>query len=371
MRANDVVLVDTSSPLHPARSEPRAFPQAVRDASIVAADVSPDGKLLALATEEGNQVVMLDLGPAGHTPVAGMLAVAPEMRESVLADVGVRARGRHALGRAGDTPRSAAVGPEPTELRAVRLRSDAQSMANLTAARVVEVADAAAPVRLGVGRALPLASGAAIRLPPERNTVFFAATAHPGSSNGIFRVGAEDAATVAMLAARPGSDARTSRPRAAGCWRPRRRRTARSTFWRRRSTAVRPPGCRAPRGPAGPRGGRDAARRTPRARAQDPALKRVRAIVRGRVQGVGYRASAAHEARRLGLAGWVRNLPDGTVEVEARGAAAAVDALVGWLAQGPRGARVRGVDVQDSSDDLSSDLSSVARGERADEFAIR
>ena len=93
----------------------------------------------------------------------------------------------------------------------------------------------------------------------------------------------------------------------------------------------------------------------------------MRAIVRGRVQGVGYRASTAHEARRLGLSGWVRNLPDGTVEVEVSGDAAAVDALVGWLGQGPRGARVSGVDVQD----LSSDLSSVAQGERPDEFAIR
>jgi acylphosphatase len=97
----------------------------------------------------------------------------------------------------------------------------------------------------------------------------------------------------------------------------------------------------------------------------------VRAIVRGRVQGVGYRASTAHEARRLGLSGWVRNLPDGTVEVEARGPVAAADALVGWLAQGPRGARVTGVDVQDLSSELASDLSSVAQDERSDEFAIR
>jgi len=73
----------------------------------------------------------------------------------------------------------------------------------------------------------------------------------------------------------------------------------------------------------------------------------VRAVVRGRVQGVGFRASAAHEARRLGVGGWVRNLPDGSVELEAHGAPAAVDALVGWLAQGPRGARVTGVDTHE------------------------
>ncbi|HEY6477287.1 MAG TPA: acylphosphatase [Polyangia bacterium] len=100
----------------------------------------------------------------------------------------------------------------------------------------------------------------------------------------------------------------------------------------------------------------------------------MRVQVRGRVQGVGYRASTAHEARRLGLSGWVRNLPDGTVEVAARGDAAAVDVLIGWLATGPRGARVTGVDVEELSEkfsDLASKFSSVAGSERWDEFTIR
>jgi acylphosphatase len=65
------------------------------------------------------------------------------------------------------------------------------------------------------------------------------------------------------------------------------------------------------------------------------------------VQGVGFRAATAHEARRLGVEGWVRNLPDGTVEVAAGGAPEAVDALLAWLGQGPRGARVTGVDIHE------------------------
>ena len=100
----------------------------------------------------------------------------------------------------------------------------------------------------------------------------------------------------------------------------------------------------------------------------------MRAQVRGRVQGVGYRASTAHEARRLGLSGWVRNLPDGTVEVAARGDAAAVDTLVAWLAQGPRGARVTHVDVEELPEnisDLASKFSSLAGIDRSGEFTIR
>ena len=100
----------------------------------------------------------------------------------------------------------------------------------------------------------------------------------------------------------------------------------------------------------------------------------MRVQVRGRVQGVGYRASTAYEARRLGLAGWVRNLPDGSVEVVARGEAAAVDALLAWLARGPRGARVTGVDVEERPEnfsDLASKFSSLAGIDRLDEFTIR
>ena len=91
--------------------------------------------------------------------------------------------------------------------------------------------------------------------------------------------------------------------------------------------------------------------------------------MRGRVQGVGFRASAAHEARRFGVDGWVRNLPDGTVELEARGAPAAVDALCRWLAQGPRGARVTGVDTHEvpAPDEIQDRLD----GNDGDGFEIR
>jgi len=76
-------------------------------------------------------------------------------------------------------------------------------------------------------------------------------------------------------------------------------------------------------------------------------MRRVKAIVRGRVQGVGYRASTVAAARQYGLTGWVRNLPDGSVELEAQGAEARVTELLAWCAHGPPAARVIGVAVDD------------------------
>lgn len=72
---------------------------------------------------------------------------------------------------------------------------------------------------------------------------------------------------------------------------------------------------------------------------------RVALVVSGRVQGVAFRQSTADEAARLGLTGFVRNLPDGRVEAEAEGERAAVERLVAWCRRGPPLARVDGVAV--------------------------
>ncbi|NQV07815.1 acylphosphatase [bacterium] len=71
-------------------------------------------------------------------------------------------------------------------------------------------------------------------------------------------------------------------------------------------------------------------------------------IVSGRVQGVGFRWFTRETALGLGCAGWVRNLPDGSVEVHCQGTPEAVRALEEWLERGPGPAGVHGVRSIDS-----------------------
>jgi len=73
------------------------------------------------------------------------------------------------------------------------------------------------------------------------------------------------------------------------------------------------------------------------------AMHRVRVEIRGRVQGVGFRAFVVRRSRALGLTGWVRNREDGSVEVEAEGSRALLEKLVEDLRVGPVSARVESV----------------------------
>jgi acylphosphatase len=77
------------------------------------------------------------------------------------------------------------------------------------------------------------------------------------------------------------------------------------------------------------------------------ALIRRRAIVHGRVQGVFFRDTTRRRAVSRGVAGWVRNLPDGTVEAVFEGDSEAVEALVAFCREGPRGALVERLEVSE------------------------
>jgi len=79
-------------------------------------------------------------------------------------------------------------------------------------------------------------------------------------------------------------------------------------------------------------------------------------IVKGRVQGVGFRWSCRAQAVKLGLAGWVRNLPDGTVEVVVEGDDQTVQQLVAWCRNGPAHAQVSGIEIRPESPHGVSDF---------------
>ncbi|HET8565730.1 MAG TPA: DNA polymerase ligase N-terminal domain-containing protein [Solirubrobacterales bacterium] len=85
----------------------------------------------------------------------------------------------------------------------------------------------------------------------------------------------------------------------------------------------------------------------------------MRAVVRGRVQEVGFRDAAQRRARELGVLGWVRNADDGSVFVHAEGEGEAVEALVAFLREGPPGAAVEAVEIE------------TAKVERHEQFAVR
>lgn len=72
----------------------------------------------------------------------------------------------------------------------------------------------------------------------------------------------------------------------------------------------------------------------------------IHCTVSGLVQGVFFRASAREQAKRLGITGWVRNLPDGRVEVLACGERAQLESMLEWLHEGPPHANVSGVEVE-------------------------
>lgn len=91
------------------------------------------------------------------------------------------------------------------------------------------------------------------------------------------------------------------------------------------------------------------------------ALRRVRARISGRVQGVAYRWWARERATAIGLSGWVRNLPGGDVEAVFEGDPAAVERMIESCRAGPSAARVTAVDVNDEP----------PRPESSREFEIR
>ncbi|MDP1636383.1 MAG: acylphosphatase [Gallionellaceae bacterium] len=81
--------------------------------------------------------------------------------------------------------------------------------------------------------------------------------------------------------------------------------------------------------------------------------KTLHLVIHGRVQGVYFRQSMQEEAERLGISGWVRNLPDRSVEAMVQGDTDAVDAIVRWAQRGPMMASVEKVDMSPGTGNYS------------------
>jgi len=78
-------------------------------------------------------------------------------------------------------------------------------------------------------------------------------------------------------------------------------------------------------------------------------MKALHLMIRGRVQGVWFRASTQETARQLKIKGWVRNTPEGNVEAHIQGEESSVEKMLSWCSQGPPGAGVEGIDVSEAS----------------------
>ncbi len=72
----------------------------------------------------------------------------------------------------------------------------------------------------------------------------------------------------------------------------------------------------------------------------------VHLIVRGRVQGVWFRAGTQEQALQLGLCGWVKNCPDGSVEIHAQGEKETLEQFINWCRKGPPAAQVSDLDIE-------------------------
>ena len=88
----------------------------------------------------------------------------------------------------------------------------------------------------------------------------------------------------------------------------------------------------------------------------------VHLIIKGKVQHVFYRVSAKDEAEKLGLTGWIKNTPEGNVEVMASGSRENIDRFIAWCWKGPSRAQVKSIMINEMDADRQFDEFKVIRG---------
>jgi hypothetical protein len=157
--------------------------------------------LLALAVGDGNAVLLADLQTPGRAvAISAELALAPRVRAPILVDLAFAHDGRTLWVLAGSTAQSHPLGPQPTEIHALRVGAGRAGGVSLDLARSMLLPGAGAPAALAATRSLPLASGAAIRVPPEKAAVFVVAgragDERAATSRALFAVSADDVRSI-------------------------------------------------------------------------------------------------------------------------------------------------------------------------------
>jgi hypothetical protein len=210
LREGQLSLIDTRFPLRPALDSVRVLPRSLNNEPPIRAALSPDGRLLAMALAGRNRVVVLAVdrlpastgSAAAADHAAAELALLPDVLAPVLVDLAFSSDGATLWALSGSNDRSRALGPQPTALHALRLQAGgpvATSGLALERARSVILEGVTTPAALAPGRSLALTSGSAVRLPPEKATVFLAARTAEGERPALYAVGAGDAATPLLV----------------------------------------------------------------------------------------------------------------------------------------------------------------------------
>jgi hypothetical protein len=196
LRERDALVLDTAFALRPHGDGAGALPPWLRGSRPLRAALSPDGTLLAVGFPERNRVALLRLDRLNaNTPAPAEVNLAPEMRAPVLVDLAFAPDGSTVWALTGTNPANRSLGPLPTTVHALRVQGGQGPDPQLERARTVVIEAATAPAALSTGRALALASGAAIRLPPEKATIYVSARTRESDLPALFAVGPSDTAT--------------------------------------------------------------------------------------------------------------------------------------------------------------------------------
>lgn len=201
LREDDVMVLRTEQAARPPRSRPRPLPVEVQKREPIAAAVSPDGRHLAIAVAQGNQVALLSLSDRAPLPIEAWLTIDDGMRAPPIRDLGFAIEGNVLWVLSGPLINEPTSGALPTTLSRLTVQTSGKR-STLALHEKHQLPDAGVPTALGVSRTRPLPSGAAIRRPPSLAHVLVGAQTHEGKEGGLFAMGAAGALLVSPVEGR-------------------------------------------------------------------------------------------------------------------------------------------------------------------------